>query len=724
MNLQRIKQALSPARRSVRFSLYIVVTIFMGFLNGLIDLMVHPDISFFCLEHFIIGGIMAMLTIILCFLLEGHIREALPRPRDVTVGPYAWLFASFWTIIIISSLTWNIERQKQESIEVATNEARTIFDKDLAYYHWATNHEGVYVPVTRSTPPNPYLEHLPESKGTTATGVPLTLVNPEYMIRQVYEIKTGPNSALGHITSLDPIRPENAANAWEAEALHAFERGRSEVSSVEEIDGKPYLMLMRPMITETGCLKCHEGYQLGDIRGGITVSVPMSLLFSIYRKNIVIFTLAHGALWILGLLGIFLGSYRINMSMREREQAEARTRAIIDNMLDGLITISEDGVIESLNMAACRMFDYAPEEIVGRHIDTLIQFPNGPEMANSSLAPEQHDIRGVVGSQKELTGMRRDGSVFPVEISLSEMHHGQDRLLIATVRDITEEKIRKAEALRAGQLAAIGELAAGVAHEINNPINGIINYTQILLDDLKSDDQNSGLHRDIMGRIIKEGERIAVIVRNLLTFARQRDETLDEVRIEDVIDDSVALLMHQFHQDGIHLKVDVPKDLPFLRGNPQQLQQVIINLLTNAAYALNQRYPGQNPEKKKVEIKSRCITVDGREILRTTITDWGTGIEQDVIDHIFDTLFTTKPPGKGTGLGLSISKGIIRDHRGTLSLKSQPGGPTVATIDLPVGEQDLPESCAEAEEEEERPAAVQESSSPDTLQNPGPERDG
>ena len=114
-------------------------------------------------------------------------------------------------------------------------------------------------------------------------------------------------------------------------------------------------------------------------------------------------------------------------------------------------------------------------------------------------------------------------------------------------------------------------------------------------------------------------------------------------------------------------------------------RMVIINLLTNASYALDERYPGENPEKKKLEIKARCITIEGRDILRTTITDWGSGIEQDVIDHIFDTLFTTKPPGKGTGLGLSISKGIVRDHRGTLSLKSKPGGPTVATMDLPVG---------------------------------------
>ncbi len=684
-NILRRLQQLLPSKRSIRYTLYFFLFIFMGSLSSLIKMTVHPETFVFSSEYLVTGGILAVLTIIICFCLESRIKDATSVPEKVKFGKNAWLFAGCWTIVVISSLTWNIERQKQESIAVATSEARTIFDKDLAYYHWATNHKGVYVPVSETTPPNPYLKHLPESTGTTATGVPLTLVNPEYMIRQVYEIKASPHSALGHITSLDPIREENAANAWESKALQAFEEGETDVSSVEEVDGQPYLMLMQPMITEIGCLKCHEGYELGDIRGGITVSVPMSLLFSIYRKNILIFSLAHGGLWVLGLLGIFFGSYRINRSMREREEAEARTRSIIDNMLDGLITISEDGTVESLNAAACRMFGHESAGTVGKHIDSLIQFPGGPATPENASDGNGHDIRSVVGSQKELTGMRNNGSTFPIEMSLSEMRHGQDRLLIATVRDITEEKIRKAEALHAGQLAAIGELAAGVAHEINNPINGIINYTQILLDDIEPEAQSAPLHKDIMGRIIKEGERIAIIVSNLLSFARQRDEMLDEIRIGDVIEDSVALLSHQFQQDGIHLSVDVPKDLPFLRGNPQQLQQVFINLLTNASYALNQRFPGQNPEKKKLEIKSRRMVADDRDIMRTTITDWGSGIDQDVIDHIFDTLFTTKPPGKGTGLGLSISKGIIRDHRGLLTLKSEPDGPTIATVDLPVG---------------------------------------
>lgn len=600
-------------------------------------------------------------------------------------GPHAWVFATSWTIIIVLSLSWNIAQRKKEIIQVATNEAKTIFEKDLVYYRWATSHNGVYVPISETTQPNENLEHLPESSATTETGLSLTLVNPEYMIRQVYEMKTDYNSALGHITSLDPIRDENAADLWESEALEAFEEGVSQVSSVEYINDQPYLRLMRPMITESGCLKCHDqqGYEMGDIRGGISVAVPMSVLFSIYRKDIKGLTLAHVPLWLLGLFGIFLSSYRINKSMRQRNEAEAKTRSIINNMLNGLITMTEDGTIESLNEPACKLFEREAGEALGQNISMLIQFPG--KTGNNSPSDDKQSLQNIgmfVGEPKELTGIKGHGSTFPLEISLSEMPLGVDKLFIATVRDITEEKIRKSEALRTGQLAAIGELAAGVAHEINNPINGIINYTQILLDN--EEGRYDDTDRDFMGRIIKEGERIAVIVGNLLSFARQRDDVVEEMRLKEIIEDSVSLLMHQFQKDGIHLSVDIPNDLPLINGNPQQMQQVIVNLLTNAAYALNQRYMEATTDKR-LEIRCQHISTKGKGYIRTTVTDWGIGIPQDIIDHIFDSLFTTKPPGKGTGLGLSISKGLVRDHQGFLSVESTLGGPTIATVDLPSG---------------------------------------
>ncbi|MDH3392848.1 MAG: PAS domain-containing protein [Desulfobulbaceae bacterium] len=250
--------------------------------------------------------------------------------------------------------------------------------------------------------------------------------------------------------------------------------------------------------------------------------------------------------------------------------------------------------------------------------------------------------------------------------------------VLILLRDITDEKARQAETLRAGQLASIGELAASVAHEINNPINGIINYAQILLDDIQDE-----VGSDVLGRIIKEGERIADIVSNLLAFSRQEDSDSNlEVDVEKVIGDSFALIKHQLQKDGISVTMEIPDDLPCLRLNHQKLQQVILNLLSNARYALNRRYPNRDPNKI-ILVTCTTVTLRGDLFLRTEVTDHGIGIPEEIIGNIFDPFFSTKGPGEGTGLGLSITHGLIKDFNGFLGVSSKEGEYTTMTVDLP-----------------------------------------
>ncbi len=279
--------------------------------------------------------------------------------------------------------------------------------------------------------------------------------------------------------------------------------------------------------------------------------------------------------------------------------------------------------------------------------------------------------------------IRRSG-----EISLSGRYYEQcyapfsdvngEKKALILLRDITEQKLLEAETMRAAQLASIGELAAGVAHEINNPINGIINYAQLLEDDADSQEQI-----ELLERIIKEGERVAVIVKNLLFFARQREEGAEDTTVEAVIEDSLALIKHQFKKDGIIFEEETPQSLPLIHVNPQQLQQVFLNLLSNARYALNMRYSGSDPGKK---LSIRCSTVsrEGKPYVRIEVTDLGAGIPEEIIGNIFDPFFSSKAPGEGTGLGLSISHGLIRDFQGFLGVDSTLGEKTTFTVDLPV----------------------------------------
>ncbi|MDH3359518.1 MAG: DUF3365 domain-containing protein [Desulfobulbaceae bacterium] len=678
-----------------RYLAYILIIALLSNLNALIDIVLHPEIPYLDSTHGIIGGILALLAAILCIMLESNIRRRDLSTHDKTrLGPYPWIMIVIWTVLTGTSLAWAVYHKQQETMAVAMNEARTIFEKDLIYYRWAANQNGVYVPITDTTESNPYLKHFSDTRAVTDSGGPLTLVNPEYMIRQVYEMQNTDTGARGHITSLDPIRPSNAADPWEEKALLKFEDGGKEVSAIQHMDNKEYFRLMRPMITEEGCLKCHadQGYEVGDIRGGICVSVPMTLLNALFRKDVFAMALTHSSLWILGLLGILLVSFRITGTIREKEQAETRLRSIINNMLDGLITMDENGIIESLNASAAAMFGYYPEAAEGQRIDFLIRFPAGTNKDEKT----DKILKEAAASGRPLNGLRGDGDSFPLALSLSEMKLGKKRLFIVMVRDITEEEQRRSETLRSSQLAAIGELAAGVAHEINNPVNGIINYSQVLLDEAEENKDETS--PDILKRIIREGERVAAIVSNLLSFARQRDEVVSDVNIKEVIDDCISLLLYQLQKDVIKLNVDIPNDLPLLKGNPQQLHQVFLNLITNARYALNQRYEGHHDDKR-IDIHSETAIVDGRTFIRTTFTDYGVGIPQDVIDQIFDSLFTTKPPGEGTGLGLSISKGLVRDHAGQLTLASVPGEYTVATVDLPVASGGPEETAKEYDSE-------------------------
>ncbi len=260
---------------------------------------------------------------------------------------------------------------------------------------------------------------------------------------------------------------------------------------------------------------------------------------------------------------------------------------------------------------------------------------------------------------------------------------GEDKCLIL-LNDITDEKMYQAETMRTGQLASIGELAAGVAHEINNPINGIINFSQILMDD-SGDDATKG----ILQRIIDEGERVAVIVSKLLSFARQGVDdsaAFGDTDIRDVLDDSFALLGHQYKKDGIRFRVKGPAEHLSVWVNPQQLQQVFVNLLSNARFALNEKFKKERSEEKRLEVDLSLLQLKNKKYVRVSFTDYGCGIPDDIINSVCNPFFSTKQPGEGTGLGLSISQGIVKEFKGYLRIRSEIGKYTTIMVDLPVYE--------------------------------------
>jgi len=227
----------------------------------------------------------------------------LSRPKR-----FGWVLLGAWTAVVAASLIWNLVQQSRETMTLAYNTALTLYEKDLLYRRWGADHGGVYVPVTAATPPNPHLSHLPERDLQTPSGRRLTLVNPAYMTRQVYELAQKTGQPQGHLHSLHPLGPENVPDPWETKALKLFEQGQTEVKGVETQDGKEVFRLMRPFITEKSCLGCHaaQGYRVGEIRGGISLAVPLATLRQAQGSMKVALAGGHALLWLLGVLGIVI----------------------------------------------------------------------------------------------------------------------------------------------------------------------------------------------------------------------------------------------------------------------------------------------------------------------------------------------------------------------------------------------------------------------------------
>lgn len=342
---------------------------------------------------------------------------------------------------------------------------------------------------------------------------------------------------------------------------------------------------------------------------------------------------------------------------------------------DPALIVSNENIILDANPATFAAARKIREEVIGKKVCDIL---HGGRAAGATCPLEvQISTRKSMINEAELRGLNGNYLITLSPLAPTKGHQ-EATLLIA--RDLTEEELMKAEAMRAAQLASVGELAAGVAHEINNPINGIINYAQIILDDPLDPDNLDNLHR-----IIREGKRIAVIVSNLLDFARRHEDSQTPVVLQNVITNCIDLINHQLKKDSIILELDMPDTLPPIMCNSQQIQQVLLNIMSNARYALNKRYPEPNPNKR-VTIKGQQIRQKEKLYIRLTITDQGTGIEHDIMDRLFDPFFSTKPSGEGTGLGLSISHGLVLENNGFLRVSSEMGRSTSLIVDLPVAE--------------------------------------
>ena len=381
---------------------------------------------------------------------------------------------------------------------------------------------------------------------------------------------------------------------------------------------------------------------------------------------------------LLGLLKRIFEAIRLRDQKRQAERAlrhsQEKLAGIIDAVADIMLMIDEHGTVTWTNEMGRRIFG---PDLEGHGYSEVIHGQDSPPeecIVQQCFADSSQNDMEIVITDRE--GLKLN-FWFTANVALKD-RWGAPRHVVMVGRNTTEIKNLQAEASRNAHLASLGELAAGVAHEINNPINGIINYGEILVEQCAK----TGSDDDIPQRIIKEGDRIALIVRKLLSFAREGNDERVAVDLSAVLLDALELNQAMLDKDHIQLKLEIEDSLPHCLVDAQQIQQIFLNIISNARHALTWKYPQADPDKV-LTIGMEPVELEGQLHVRTFFTDRGEGIAADILDKICNPFFSTKPADRGTGLGLSISFSIVENHSGHLWFESVEGEFTKVVIDLP-----------------------------------------
>ena len=363
-----------------------------------------------------------------------------------------------------------------------------------------------------------------------------------------------------------------------------------------------------------------------------------------------------------------IGRWKAN---RRRLEATASTlQALFDGITDGLYIVNRRWQVVTANQGRARQAAAAPAELAGRSCFRALYGRDKP-CAGCQVKQTLESGAGThwVERQRSPDGLNSEWELYTYPIFTQT---GSVSQTIVLRREVTERRRLEASLAQAERLAAVGQLAAGVAHEINNPLTAIIANAQFLKEDLPP----AGEAFQSADLIARAGERTSRVVRRLLDFARQEEARLEAVDINASLQESLVLLDHQLNAAGIGVETRLAPDLPAIQANADQIQNAWLNLLVNARDALENQ-----PGRRLV----RILTRRQGDRIAIVINDNGPGIPAEEIPHLFHPFFTTKSPGQGTGLGLSTSYRTVEQLGGQIEISSEPGQGTSVIVRLPIG---------------------------------------
>jgi two-component system NtrC family sensor kinase len=362
----------------------------------------------------------------------------------------------------------------------------------------------------------------------------------------------------------------------------------------------------------------------------------------------------------------------------EERQARAREQVLGTALmtLDHPVFILDEQYIRVANPAASREYGWPMAQLVGRRFDELVSSApaSAPWATIGSAATDPVPLHAVAALPAHVH-RRRDGSEFPAAVTVNPLRNalGVSTGAVVSVRDLTAERAQAEQMRHAEKMVALGELVAGVAHEINNPLTGISAFAELLLEDALPGEQ-----RESVEMIKRESDRATAVIRDLLLFARKGDAPVGPVDLNALVAQTLRLRGYAHRAGGLDVRAELAPALPGVSGDSQRLQQVLLNLITNAEHALDPERMGRRT--------TRQLTVRtswGEHHVFVTVEDSGCGMTPDVKRRLFEPFFTTKPPGIGTGLGLSVSYGIVQAHGGSFSVESESDVGTRVRLTLP-----------------------------------------
>lgn len=371
------------------------------------------------------------------------------------------------------------------------------------------------------------------------------------------------------------------------------------------------------------------------------------------------------------------------------DSVSAEWSALLDAAVDAIVVIDEAGCVDTFNAAAERMFGYSAAEIAGKPVDCLMPEPHRSAHAGYMRRYIETGEARIIGLGREVEALRADGTAFPIWLSVGEAIGAEGtRRFVAILRDLTEQRaaeqnMRKLESGLAymSRFHLMGEMVAGIAHEINQPLSAIAAYAQAAKRMAQREPIDAHALRGICEKIDEQAYRAGEVMKNLRRFLRRREPDTERLDVNAVVAGIMDVIDADARSEGIEVVTDLGENVPEVRGDASQLQQVLLNLTRNAVDAMR-----DGPRKTR-----RIVIQTGHgpgETVRISVTDRGAGIPRYLADSIFEPFVTTKPDG--LGIGLSISRTIVQALEGSLSHTNQPDGGATFAMDLPIAEPTAP----------------------------------